>query len=192
MKIIGLTGFARCGKDTLANEFIRLSNSRIIKYSFATPLKELCRTAFLLSDEQLYGEEKEDIDERWGVSPRKILQTMGTNVFRESLSTFFPELKCVKEGEFWIHHFELWVKKQSEDGIIIIPDVRFKNEIDVIKKNNGIIIKIVRENKEAITGNSHKSEQELANYSGSINIENDGDYDKYIHTIQELYKTFDF
>ena len=79
--LIAFLGKKSSGKDTVANFLIK--NDDYIKYVFADPLKKGIQAFFNLSDDQLYDEKlKEIIDPRWGVSPRKLLQTIGTDIFQ--------------------------------------------------------------------------------------------------------------
>ena len=73
MPIILIAGCKGSGKDTLADEFVKQGWK---KYSMADALKKGVQILFNLSDKQLWGDEKEVIDERWGVSPRYLLQTI--------------------------------------------------------------------------------------------------------------------
>ena len=87
--LIGITGKRGHGKTTAANVLIR--DFGFIEYSFAKPLKEICKIMFRLTDEQVYGDYKikEKIDERIGRSPREILQLIGTEFGRERLHDIF-------------------------------------------------------------------------------------------------------
>lgn len=129
--LIGFSGCKGTGKDTLSDYLVEKYN--FIKYSYATPLKDACKTLFLLTDEQLYDQnKKEEIDERWGISPRQMFQIVGTDFFREKINE-----------NFWIQHFQYWYSMNKNKNIVI-ADCRFQNEIDTIKKLNGITIKLVR------------------------------------------------
>lgn len=138
--IIGIIGKKRSGKDTFADYVIENSKNKFEKYSFAKPVKEICRTAFLLNDDQLYGECKEDMDDKWGVTARTLMQVVGTDLFRVYLPKLIPEFKELGEN-LWVRHFELF-KNANPDKNLLIPDVRFQNEIDTIKKMGGIIIQV--------------------------------------------------
>lgn len=62
--IVGIAGKARSGKDTVAKYLIEEYGFKSI--SFATALKEgLGRRVFGLTDDQLYGDKKEVVDEFW-------------------------------------------------------------------------------------------------------------------------------
>lgn len=141
MVLIGLVGNKSAGKDTFADYCC--SKTKCIKYAFAAPLKKACQTLFLLTDQQLYDPvEKEQIDPRWQMSPRQMFQFIGTDVMREQI-----------HSDFWLQHFLHWYESHKEEHIIV-SDVRFQNEIDLLKQCGGIIIKINR-NK---TSDNHISE----------------------------------
>ena len=45
-KVIGIHGFARSGKDTIADYIIKIDESHKLKYSFAMPLKDAVASLF--------------------------------------------------------------------------------------------------------------------------------------------------
>ena len=61
--IIGITGKKFNGKDTGAIYLI--NNYGYERLAFADALKEACKCIFGFTNEQLYGNKKEDIDEYW-------------------------------------------------------------------------------------------------------------------------------
>ena len=63
--IIGLTGKARSGKDTVAAHLQEAYKSH--HYWFSKPMKDACRSMFGWGDEHLYGELKEEVDQRYGI-----------------------------------------------------------------------------------------------------------------------------
>jgi hypothetical protein len=149
--IIGLTGNKFCGKDTFANYLIKKHN--FIRFAFADCLKSVCKDIFLLSEEQVNGKLKEVVDPRWGLSPRVIFQRFGTDIFRDNLKTFFPEIK-LKSGSIWIERFKIFYEENKYRNIVI-TDIRFPDESMIVKEVGGIIVKIKRN-----TGfiDNHKSE----------------------------------
>ena len=76
MDYVGILGKKGSGKDTLADYLVE--HNGFIKYSFADPVKNIVNILFNLSDTQVNGYLKETVDERWGLSPRVILQRFGT------------------------------------------------------------------------------------------------------------------
>ena len=144
--IIGFMGKAGAGKTTAAQAVERFVINSVIK-SFSTPLKNAVRDLFLFSDEQVFGsyEHKVAVDPRWGVSPREVLQKVGTECLRDMI--------C--EG-FHVKRMEAEVDGQHEDNVIIIDDVRFLDEAEMILDRGGILISI-RRPPEAI--DNHASER---------------------------------
>lgn len=142
MLIIGFAGKKFSGKDTCANIFSDYLSSLSFNctlFSFAYPLKEACKILFNFTDKQL-ADNKEVHDNYWNVTPRKILQYVGTDLFRNQLSNVIPNIK----DNFWIYNMNLRIKICNSD-YIIITDVRFNNELEFIKNNNGIVIFIDRD-----------------------------------------------
>jgi hypothetical protein len=160
--LIAFLGKKRSGKDTVADFLIK--NKGFQKYVFADPLKKGLKAFFNLTDEQLYDEKlKETIDERWGVSPRRLLQVIGTDIFQHSINQFIPELKGEPRNH-WVNLFKEWYMKEKEKNPnlkIVIADARFIHEIKAIKELGGIVVKINRTVGNNINNDMHLSETEI-------------------------------
>lgn len=170
IKLIGITGRKFNGKDTLGNIFVNNYNYK--KISFACALKKACKCIFGFSDEQLYGDKKEEIDKYWNESPRVILQYVGTDLFRNQF-----------EKNIWIKVIEKQILNEwsvNENTCFVITDVRFSNEIDMIKKLGGIVFRIKRNNINNTLDN-HDSENQIDKLIVDYEILNNG-------TINELYE----
>jgi len=149
--LIGISGLARSGKDTYASylkDYINSNNSlpEAVTYAFADPLKECASAMFGLPLSVFYGgNEREDINEFWGISPREMLQKLGTEGGRE------------------IFGYDLWTKraemeyKNNSDNIFIVTDIRFESETDFIRNNNGLVIHIINNNIKTVV-RKHESE----------------------------------
>lgn len=174
-KVIGIMGKKFHGKDTVADHIVKKYGYN--KISYADPLKEGCRQIFGLDDEQLYGSKKEVIDEYWGVTPRTILQYVGTDLFRNQLSNIIPDI----DKNIWIKRMERTFI-DNPDKSYIIADVRFPNEFEMIKRHGGIIIKVVRP--DIKSEDTHASETNIDKMTGDIEINNKG-------TLKDLYQTVD-
>ena len=138
-------------------------NYDYIKYVFADPLKKGIQHFFNLTDQQLYDEKlKETIDPRWGISPRKLLQTIGTDIFQYSIHELLPELKGEKRNH-WVTLFKEWYLeeiKKNPDVCVVIADARFMHEITTIKDLGGKVFKIIRPRIEENI-DKHLSENEI-------------------------------
>jgi hypothetical protein len=115
-----------------------------IKIGFADALKESCKIMFCFTDEQLYGNLKEVVDERWGISPRIAMQYIGTDLFRKQIKIIMPWI----DDNFWVECLKNKIKHVQEHNKtqnIVISDVRFENELDMIKNMGGTIICVKRD-----------------------------------------------
>jgi len=167
--IIGLIGKKSSGKDTLADYLVQRHG--FVKYAFSEPIKKACKTIFLLTDEQLHSVgKKEEVDPRWELSPRQMLQFLGTDVIR----------KQIDEG-FWIRHFRYWYEENKGKNIVV-SDCRFQNEVDVILEVGGSVVKLKRDTDR--TSDLHISETGVDGLSGhTFVINNNG-------TKEDLYRNF--
>ena len=140
-EIIGITGFAGSGKNSVANIIHKMFPDDTEIISFGSNVKDVCAVLFdwprdLLegdTDESRKFRETEDdywskvLDQEW--TPRKAMQYIGTDLIRNQLSS-----------SFWL---DLAMKKiDKSDKIVIIPDVRFRNEITEIQNKHGIMIRV--------------------------------------------------
>ena len=171
-KLIGILGRKRTGKDSSGNYIIEKYN--YTRYAFAEPIKRILKIMFDLNDKQL-NEDKEILDKRWNLSPREILQKFGTEICRNDLKEYLPNIE-LDNGTLWIKLFKIFYEK-NKDKNIVITDVRFLDEINIIKSLGGKIIKI---NRDKVIYDSHSSECDIDNYSKDLidyNIDNNYTYD---------------
>ena len=161
--IIGLSGYARSGKDTVAE--LLVLNYGFKRVAFADGIRQallalnpiLYDGTRLNETVQMYGWEvakaKDEV--------RRLLQVMGTEVGRKLI------------------HEDVWVWRLfnsiDDNERIVIPDVRFPNEGDAIKKLGGSLWRINRRNHSAV--NDHASEHAMDNYMFNHVIYNDGTLD---------------
>lgn len=183
--IIGIIGNKNSGKDTIG-EYL-CEKFGYTRYAFGDPVKQVCKTIFSLSDEQLNDRKlKEEIDTRWGVSPRQMFQRIGTEFAQFELFKLFPEIKQkLKYRELWVDIFEKWYSNpENNNKRIVITDVRFKHEAKKIKDMGGIILKVNRNN---TINDNHISELELNQIPKDL-IDNKIDNN---YTIEDLYSQID-
>jgi len=156
MRVIGFCGKAGSGKTTAARM------TAVTVRSFATPLKKCVGDLFKFSYDQLYGSlyHKEMVDERYGVSPRYVMQRFGTEFVRTTVPHLWDML--MKQ--------ELLEAEQRGYDVVAIDDVRFKSELDLIEEFGGNVVEIIRGD---IKDDTHASEIGLCDYT-KIKIYNDG------------------
>lgn len=170
--IIGLAGYARSGKDTVADYLVQ--NHGFTRLAFADAMRE----ALLRLDPfiEMDGYPRVMLSQALGVyswdelkehSPdiRPYLQRFGTEVGRDML------------GEnIWVDYT---LNKSAEFDRIVISDVRFENEAYRVHKDFGDVWRVVRPG----TGpaNNHISEIGLDRFHFDATLENSG-------TIEELHE----
>jgi len=140
-KIVGILGFIGSGKNTVGNHLVNSHGFQ--SASFAESLKDAISAIFGWPRDMIEGSTsqsriwREEPDIYWSkkmgrtVTPRWVLQHLGTNVLRDR---FFDDI--------WIASLEHKIKQTSRN--VVITDVRFPNEIKMIRENNGMLIWVKR------------------------------------------------
>lgn len=175
--IIGLGGFAKAGKDTVATHLVEKYGFK--QLAFAGPLKQACKEIFSFTDEQVHGDLKEVNDEYWGFSPRFALQKVGT--------------ECMRDG----FDLDIWVKAAGKrimsepDTNWVITDVRFPNEASAVVDWGGDVIRINRPAAGASNGiEAHPSEMAMAEYRvWRAIINNNGTLEELYEEVDKVYNT---
>jgi len=166
--IIGLTGHAKSGKDTLAGALwtytaeSNLHNGKPTaghKLAFADGIRET-GTIFGFTEEQLTNQELKEtfVHPVWNITPRVFMQRVGSEMFRNHLDKDCW-VKLVMEK---IRKIISWCPRPVEDfqlglgaakiteprtyarNFILVTDVRFPNEAQAIKDAGGIIVRVTR------------------------------------------------
>lgn len=178
--IIAVCGLKQSGKDTVAKYICK--NYSYVHKKIAEPLKTMCQYLFDMTNDQLEDHKlKETVDDRWGVTPRQIMQFMGTEVMQFKLSELLPHL----DRTFWIQKFINSMRDVKEHNIVI-SDLRFVHEHEQLKHAYGksvFVIMVERPLSNDIK-DMHSSEQELKQLKPDFTITNDS-------SLEELYKKVD-
>lgn len=136
--IIGICGLIGSGKDTIAQYLI--DSRGYNRVSFATTLKDATAVLFGWDREILEGAtaemraEREKPDPFWTErlgrewSPRIALQYLGTDLFRNNLNE-----------SVWVYAAERRILNLGPSANVVISDVRFPNEIKMIRNMGGQI-----------------------------------------------------
>ena len=135
--LIGFSGKKGSGKSYFADYLV--NNKLFIKLSFASPLKEITKILFNLSDEDVKDPiKKELINPKFNASPRELMQWLGTDIMREEFNKKFNY-----SGSIWIDNVKDKVKILLDNNKdVVIDDVRFQNEVDMIHSLGGIVINL--------------------------------------------------
>lgn len=157
MKVITISGKAEHGKDTAAksikNRLESMGYSVLICH-YADLLKYICKQFFSWD-----GKKDEE--------GRSLLQIVGTETIRK------------KEPEFWVDFIAKILELFPDEwDFVLIPDTRFPNEIDSMKKKFGTVsVRVVRPNFEnhlTEEQRKHESETALDKYKFDYEIINPG------------------
>lgn len=178
--IIAICGAKRSGKDVLAKHLVATRGFK--KLSFAEPLKKAVKELFNFNDIQVgidednaVGDEKEIIDERWGISPRKALQFFGTEIMQHAIDELIPNTNKGFLADILLSR----ISGNSCDSYVI-SDMRFLHEYNKLKSSTKvrslIVVKISRPavNISEVKRDTHISENEYIDIPYDVEIINDG------------------
>jgi hypothetical protein len=168
--LVGIAGKAGSGKDTVAG-FIYETYDNVFSEHFADPLKAAASIAWGVPEESFHDQEKKtEVLEFWNDYdplnvPRKIAQYFGTEMFRNLVGP-----------NFWVRRLEGRLTNQLllpnegayvKGNCVLIPDVRFQNEVDWLYSNGGALIHLTRPETSDIVGiQNHQSESGITNFVG--------------------------
>jgi hypothetical protein len=156
--IIAFCGDIGAGKDTACNG-LRLLNYK--QLAFADPLRQVAATVFGLSQAEMIDRTlKEQPLNRWPfMSPRAILQKVGTECFRDQ----FPGV--------WI---EALLRHITPGEKVCISDCRFVDEAAAIQEIGGILVRIDNPNVTPSV-DAHRSQADWKHFDYDDVIVNDSD-----------------
>jgi hypothetical protein len=178
-KIIGLAGYARAGKDTVAGIINRLYGHQVT--SFSDILREF-----------LYAQ---NLHLSTGVSLNFLVDQFGWETTRDR----YPEIRELQQltgteaarnifGQtVWV---DAWVRRVSESGgLWVNPSVRFPNEAEAITAMGGKVYRIVKPGIKAV--NDHPSDTALDGWDYDGVIMNDGTLIDLEGEVQRVLGEFD-
>lgn len=141
--IIGISGFARCGKDTAFEAIHSLCpDSDINRLAFADALKEEC---------------KDFLESNIGISPFTEI-TSEKKIIRPFLVTYGTHLRRKLDNKCWINKVD---SKIQENKRYIITDMRYLNEVEWVKSKGGKSIYIYRQGISAANDEEEKNNSQL-------------------------------
>jgi len=158
-KLVALTGFKAVGKSTLARELeMSLGYRRV---SFAQPIREMLEVLGVNAAD-MSPENKEKPLPWLGASPRKLMQTLGTEWGRDLIS---PDI--------WVRVAQKKIVEQIEGGSpVVVDDLRFENEAIMVRSLGGSVVRI--EHPAVASGDGHRSERPLPDDYVDAVLCNDG------------------
>lgn len=174
--IVALTGSAGCGKS-LAAEILSGLLHPADRVSFADPLRAMARALLVRCGYSLDGADrlltdrvaKEAPIDGLGVSPRRLLQTLGTDWGRDQIK---PDL--------WVMIWQRRTLSATRSGCsVITDDCRFPDEAERVRELGGLVIRLIRPQAASIAASDHRSEAGCGRVS--CTIVNDGPREQLEH-----------
>lgn len=185
-RVAGLHGFAQSGKDTVAGMLKIYGYEQVV---LAQPILDalvalnapvahdshgrVFRFAEVLEAEGYEGAKKT-------VEFRRQMQVFGTEIGRDMLSRALG-----LPSSIWI---EIARNKISGSGKYAISDVRFLDEVDLVRQSGGVLIKVKRPGYGPV--NDHKSDAGLPDELFDIIIDNDGTLEDLHAKVREHFGPF--
>ncbi len=186
--IIGLSGYAKSGKDTVAEIIREIQPEKWQIKKFSGKLKTIASIMLGIPEYMFENQDfkSEILGEEWWknygdfyhqTTVRDFLQLLGTDAIRNGLHT-----------NAWVNALMADYKPRKMDQYSpsnwIVTDVRFPNEAEAIKDRGGVIIRIDRPGVEPV--NAHPSEIALDNWDFDYKIANVSDLPALKQTVEVL------
>lgn len=163
--IIGLTGAARSGKDTIADVLVARGWE---KMALADPIYAAMHAMFGWSREWIEQHKEEPVGP-CGRSPRYLMQTLGTEWGRQLV------------GEsVWCDVLRARLRART-DTDVVIPGVRFDDEAKLIHSLGGFVIKVYRPDAPKV--HAHESEKGVDRRLLDAAVVNDGTVERLVKNV---------
>lgn len=169
--IIGIAGLAGSGKSAAAAALVERCG--FVSISLADPIKRICQDVFGWDRERLWGtsERRNEPDPVWdGLTARRALQTLGTEWGR----AMHPDVwvrACLKEARD-VHTFAALGGCNAKG--VVIPDVRFPNEVAAIRAAGGRVVRIIRTGLAPLDGSAGAHVSEAGAGEMDLELPNNG------------------
>ena len=172
--LIGVAGRARSGKDTVANFIVAAIGG--YRYSFADPIRAMLVPLGVDMSDPYWQARKEEPIPALGVSPRRMMQTLGTEWGRQLIN---PDLWLIMAHQRLL---------QNGPGMVI-SDVRFDNEAAWIRKHGGLIIHVIRPDAKIVE--AHASEDSIEMQASDAQLLNNGTLEELQLSVRGLLRVYD-
>lgn len=163
LKLIGVHGKARSGKDTIANHLV--DEHGFVRTAFADPLKAASAVLFGWPVDLAFSDEiKGYKSPLWDITGRTAFQRLG------------DAMKIGFGTDFWIKRWACEYARLKDKHSIVVADVRTNAEADMIRGLGGVILHLERRGA-GLSGleGMHSSEAGITfNRSTDLRIENNG------------------
>lgn len=200
--IVGISGYAGSGKDTLAKYMIDNLAAGGVIMKFASTLKAVASLLTGIPKEMFEDQEfkKTYMSSDWDMIHRsRVLgsDSIITTATKTTIRDFLQKLgtDAIRNGlheNAWVNALVANAKRELSENPnkwVIVTDVRFPNEAEAIRNMGGAVVRIVRPGVSPV--NAHISETALDDYDFDLYVQNDGTEEdlsafstKVIHSIR--------
>lgn len=179
---IAITGKANSGKDTVGKIISKFYNTDhnlyyggyVKKVALANPVKEMARIMYPNLPRKLF----------YGPSPLRMTEIPGSFkndkplTIRQLLIDIGTNLGRSYDENLWLNVFDHTVDHYNNDGcgLLIVTDVRFRNEFDHVKKQKFLTIRLIRDSHTKIDNVSETDQDGIA----------DSEFDYVLHNNSTL------
>ena len=174
LKIIAFMGKKESGKTLAADRLVTKFGFKKVNFKdalIAEVKEKFPETLNLIKDTKRKKNIDELFEKPYPEIIRKILQEYGTEVVRS------------EKPNHWVLKWKQavdWVDGNS----IVVDDIRYENEYNVVKELGGTVVRILRHNH--VIQDKHSSENSADNLKADIEINNVGKKDFYLKKIDGL------
>jgi hypothetical protein len=179
--IIGICGPAGAGKTTVAD--ILCGDGLGVTIPLADPLYKALSAMFGIPEADLVDRGKKEQTIDWvGQSPRRLLQTLGTEWGRQVIGEDIWARICLRRAA---------VNLRAGFRRVVVPDVRFDNEAAAIREAGGKIVRVVRPSG-CVAGETmrHSSEAGVSDDLVDATIVNGGSMDELVEAVKATMKEY--
>lgn len=175
--IIGLTGYAQSGKDSVAKTLVE--HYGFTRLAFADKIRDML---YDLNPMVKDGFRLQGVVDAYGWDQAKVLFPE----VRKDLQALGVSARTHLDPDIWVTAV---LRQMTDEVNYVITDVRFKNEAIIIKQAQGELWRVKRPGVGAV--NSHVSESDLDGYQVDKILSNGGTLEELellVHTRMDSYK----
>jgi len=176
--IYGICGYKGSGKDTLAKMVVKFNGNFTVLH-FADDLKKFASEIFGIEEKYFHDVSLKEVSispvvmddfihSMKSVTGLDILPRGKTaNTPREVLQYFGTEYVRSVEDNYWVDRVVSKVKRIGSK--VLIPDVRFPNEVEAVRKCGGLVLRTIRLSQK-VSSDAHASEAHASSIVPDIEI----------------------
>jgi len=185
--LIAFSGKARSGKGECSNALEKIAVQKGLTYkkiSFADGIKDIAREYFDWDgSKELYILKTRSVPPT--TAPIPIVQDRGRQLLI-NIGQHFRAIRPTIWADIAYKRILKYEKEQSKNVVFCIDDLRFKNEIDIVRKySNSLIVRVVRENGQLSIDDISEKDCDDVKFSHTIN--NNGSLEDLAREVEKIY-----